>query len=339
MATVPQPQKPASADVSTELRTMSADIGNLRVGQAPQGIKPPSSPLPQPASPAGPALPPVSVQQPPANPAPVMPPAITIPPSSGTGSIKKVIFLVLGVMILAVIGYSLVMLMGSGTEPVAVETETPTPSATPTATLVGKNLRSFFGTSDSAVDVSTGANAIQDLENKLITVRPAAKLATPVSITSDGTAMNAATLLNAFIGPVPTALTQSLGTDWLFAVYGQTEAFDTAGTLSELTTPGAKRIVIVEITDVSAAQQALRIWEGTGLASSSGAFLGYDTSKKIVPGFNDGTFRTIPVRYWNFPYADTSVDYAIVAASNNTNYLVVSASRESMFFAIDRLTQ
>jgi hypothetical protein len=63
------------------------------------------------------------------------------------------------------------------------------------------------------------------------------------------------------------------------------------------------------------------------------------SSKAIVPTFSSGTYRATQVRYRNFPYADRSIDFANVHASNGKDYLVLSGSREAMFFAIDQLMQ
>ena len=39
------------------------------------------------------------------------------------------------------------------------------------------------------------------------------------------------------------------------------------------------------------------------------------------------------------PLCRPGIDYAIVTASNNKNYLVLAGSREAAFFAIDQLMQ
>jgi hypothetical protein len=85
--------------------------------------------------------------------------------------------------------------------------------------------------------------------------------------------------------------------------------------------------------------QRVRAWEGAGLAQSAVGPFKADTAKALVPGFADGSHQGVPVRYWNFPAADISIDWAVVPASNGTNYLVISGSRQSAFFAIDRLLQ
>jgi hypothetical protein len=137
----------------------------------------------------------------------------------------------------------------------------------------------------------------------------------------------------------PTTLTSTLGSDFLALAYGQSEQFSDVGVRTDLVTPVPKVVFIFEITNASSTNQAMRAWESATLPTASAALFGYDAAKRLVAGFSEGIYRTIPVRYLNFPYADKSVDYAIVTASNNKNYLVISSSRESIFFVIDQLVQ
>lgn len=83
----------------------------------------------------------------------------------------------------------------------------------------------------------------------------------------------------------------------------------------------------------------MQAWEGSGFATAFAKLFQYNTAKQLIAGFSSGTYRQIPVRYQNFSYADQSLDYGIVTASNNKNYLVITSSRESLFFVIDQLMQ
>ena len=56
-----------------------------------------------------------------------------------------------------------------------------------------------------------------------------------------------------------------------------------------------------------------------------------------VKEFLDTNYNGVSIRYKNFPYADKSVDYAIVTALNGKNYLVITGSREAMYGSIDKL--
>jgi hypothetical protein len=264
------------------------------------------------------------------------PPVIMAPPSSGTGGMRKLIYVVLGLIILGGIAYSLVSLMtGSDTAPIA--SDTPSPSSEPTLTLGGKSLRSYVGADAETINITNASTAVDDFRNGIITSQPTAKLATVIAVSMAGSPLSAGTFLGYTTRSIPPSLVSVFGTDWALLSFGQTEVFDAAGVKSESQTVLPKIVVIVEVNDASGARQAMQTWETAGLASASEPLFGNDVTKKIVPGFTEGVYKTIPVRYWNFPYADSSVDYAIVTASNNKNYLILSASRESMFFAIDQL--
>lgn len=249
---------------------------------------------------------------------------------------RKGLYAALAVIILAVIGYSLSGLLGgSSSQPVG--TATPSTSTSPTTSLGGKTLRSYLGTPTLSIAISSDAAAADDFRNGIITAQPTAKQAQILSLTSAGSTYTSTSFLAHVIGAIPPALTSVLGSDWAVLAYGQSETYDTVGAKTEAQTARPRTVFIAEITDASAGNQAMQQWEGTGLASSSEKLLQTSTAKKLVSSFSEGVYRTIPVRYWNFPYADSSVDYAIVTASNNKNYLIISASRESIFFIIDQL--
>jgi hypothetical protein len=73
------------------------------------------------------------------------------------------------------------------------------------------------------------------------------------------------------------------------------------------------------------------------MSSTNAELFGYDIAKQAAASFASGTYRQVPLRYKNFPGPDRSLDYGIVTASNNKNYLVLAGSREAMFYAIDQL--
>jgi len=313
---------------------MTADIGNLRVGQAPQGIKPPSATQSVQAPSAG-AVPPI---QPPA----ITPPSVVIaPPSdSGSGAIKKIVYGLVGVLILLGIGYSLISLMSGGSdEPTA--SATPSSSATPSAALevAGKTLRTYFPQAGATISLRDDDSAILDFQNALITSQPSAGQAVRLIIEAAWPDKSAYGFLSAMTDTAPVSLQEALGSDWTVLAYGQKEVFDANGMKLDTAGTTARVVLIAEVTNASGAGQAMTAWEGSALASSADMLLGYDFAKAIVNEFSAGTYRSLQVRYRNFPYADSSIDYAVITASNNKNYLILSASRESMFFVIDQLMQ
>lgn len=77
-------------------------------------------------------------------------------------------------------------------------------------------------------------------------------------------------------------------------------------------------------------------WETTGLASADLLFR-IRTDRQGTETFMEGTYKTARIRYLNFPFAHSSIDYAVVTASNGKRYLVMTTSRQSMFWTVDTL--
>lgn len=315
-------------DYSAELRTMSADIGNIKVGQAPAGIKQPTPTAPVPESPAA---------------APKIPsiPTIVVPAagSSGRGMSKKLIYGIVGAIALIGIIYAAVSMIGGGSAPQATASPSPSISISPAPTLGGKSLRSYFGNPGKSIDLQTATTGLNDLLNALVSVQPSMKQAVSLAINHQGSAATASVFFADAAMPMPTDLNASIGNDWALLAFGQSEAFDSTGIKTTDTNNGIRLVVVLELSDATKANQAMQAWENAGLASTSAALMQYDTTQRVVSDFSGGTYRQIPIRYWNFPYADRSIDYAIVTASNNKNYLVLAGSREAAFFAIDQLMQ
>ncbi len=313
---------------SAELRTMSADIGNIKVGQAPVGIKQPTPTAPVPGAP-------VVAPKTPGIPTIVIPEAGT----SGRGMSRKMIYGIIGAIALIGIAYALVSMIGSGSSPQVSASPSPLISGSPAPTLGGKNLRSYFGNPGKSIDLQTSTTGLNDLLNALVSVQPAMKQATSLAINHQGSAATALVFFADIAITVPADLSASIGSDWALLAYGQSEAFDSAGAKITATSSSVRLVVVLELSDATKANQAMQVWENAGLESAGAGLMQYDTTKRLVTSFGGGTYRQIPVRYWNFPYADRSIDYAIVTASNNKNYLVLAGSREAAFFAIDQLMQ
>lgn len=179
-----------------------------------------------------------------------------------------------------------------------------------------------------------------DLLNAIATSNPGSKQALRLGLTVAWPDASAFGLIDAMTGAGNfAALGQAMGTDWVVLSYGQQEQFDSNGSPIANATTSPRLIIITEIKDATAANQVMTSWESESLASAADILFSYDFTKAIVGDFSSGTYRQIPIRYWNFPYADRSIDYAIFTASNNKNYLVLAGSREAVFFAIDQLMQ
>ena len=315
----PPPPVPAapSQGYTSELRTMSADIGSIKVGQAPAGIKPPMS-----GAPAAPSMP---------------APSIAIPAASAGGILKKIGFGLLVVIALAIIWYVISAMTGGGTQEA---TPTPSPSTSAAASPTQKSLNSYFGNPGSSINLQNPTTATDDFVSALVSVQPSSKQTTVIPVQHVGSTATPQIFFTDILGSVPASLSATFGSDWLLAAYGQSEHFTTTGTIDTAnTTVGTRPVIVIALNDASTANQAMGAWEGSGLAAAFAKPFQYDASKRSGANFSSGVYRQIPVRYQNYPYADKSLDYAIVTASNNTNYLVLASSRESLFFVIDQLMQ
>jgi hypothetical protein len=301
---------------------MSADIGRISTGQPPAGIKP--APIPTPI----PVVPP---------PAPV-PPPISIPESTGGSGIgQKILY---GILVLGLLGalwwLASVFIGGQSSEP------TPTPTPTSSATLMPtvKSLSSYFQQATTGIELKGADAARTDFLNAFDTAQPATQQAIRLPVTGT-TATTMADFIQLTTGQMPDGVRSTLGQDWAALVYGQKEQFDQNGN-SITNSPGNRLILIGVVSDISAASQAMTAWESAtpvSLAQQLAQLFEVDATKSIVTGFSTGTYRNIPVHYWNFPYADRSIEWAVMTASNNKNYLLLAGSREAMFFAIDQLMQ
>lgn len=304
---------------SAELRTMSADIGNIKVGQSPSGIRQAT-----PSAPAAPALPtPAAPSAPVAAPRAPAAPAIVVPTTSG-GSSRKFIYLTVGAVVLIGITYALVSMIG-GSGSTSTPTPSPSESSTPAPTLGGKSLRSYFGDTKATIALPASASA-QEFADKILDIQPQGGLASPVTVTLDGTDRGAIGALRIVSKSIADGLNSIVGTDQIALLYGQKEHFTSTGTPDTSQPVSTAAIFIFELKDASAATQFI----GTIPTLSP---------KSSCTGLNSATYRQIAIQYRNCPFADSSEDYAVVLAGNQKNYLIISESRESMFFAIDQLMQ
>jgi hypothetical protein len=299
---------------------MSADIGRISTGQNPTPVAPArSAPAHQPAAPIA-----------------VPPPAIVVPSNTSggaSGGLRKIVYVVGGLVIIGLV-YAIVSLISKDSTTVVQISPTPSPSASPTPAT--KSLSSYFRQTGASVELKADGTPATDFANAVSTSQISLQQASRLSISGPFSSS-----LSEFLGAlaVPTAsLNQTLASDWAVLVYGQKEQFDASGKALASTTPQARIALISEVRDVSAANQAMLGME-KDLAVSAAKPFGYDVSKALVPEFSSGTYRQIPIRYRNFPYADRSIDYGIILASNGKNYLIIANSRESIFFAIDQLMQ
>ncbi len=63
----------------------------------------------------------------------------------------------------------------------------------------------------------------------------------------------------------------------------------------------------------------------------------FDKTKAASTVFSDNTYNGTAVRYINFPDANSTIDYAIIQATNSESYLVVVNSKEHIYSIINKL--
>ncbi len=266
----PKPQPPAPSAPSpkpsytSEMRTMSADIGNIKVGQAPAGIKPTP---PSPKASEGQA------------PIPA-PSAIVIPSSSSGGGAKKLIYGVLVVALVGIVIYGIASLMGGNGEQQATASPSPSASATP----VGKMLSSYFGVSQSTINLTkaTGTENLADFQSKLNAMQITAQQASVLALQHAGIASSFSTFMSDIGNTLPQDLDSAITNDWTALSYGQSQQ-------------SARLILVAEINNASQANQALQIWESSGMASANSKLFKYDVTKQAA-AFANGTYRQISLR-------------------------------------------
>lgn len=309
---------------------MSADIGNLQVGRPPQAAAMPAAP---------PAPTPIAPQ------APQTAAQIVAPPPSGSSSstgrkvlIGAIVLLVIGV--LAAVAFS--FLGGSGEPaptPSVAASASPTP--TPSATLISRSgANSFFSGQSSTVTLGAEGAEQTDFINAVSVAQPPAGQVVKLDVRDIDSPMTGKEFFSLMYGTsAPAAVSGNIGDDWSSLVFGQTETADASGSMIITDTVSNRLILIFEVTDPAAVKEAMPAWEADSLATSSAPLFGYAMANQIVPSFSDGGYLEVPVRYWNFPYADRALDWAITEAPNGKTYLLLGGSKQSMFYAMDRMVK
>jgi hypothetical protein len=264
---------------------------------------------------------------------------IVIPPTSGGGTTgRKVLIGVIILLAIGVIAAIGVSLMGGGEE---TPQPTATPSPSPTATLIPRSsVTSLFTGTSSTVTLATEGSERDDFINGIAVSQPPAGQVVKLEVRGRDGALSASEFFTLMYGTdAPADVTRSIGEDWSSMVFGQTESAEADGTMMPSDTPSNRLLLVFEVTDATLVNQAMPAWEIDGLATSSAALFGFDMSKQLVSSFSDGRYLDVPVRYWNFPYADRALDWALALAPNGKNYLILGGSKQSMFYAMDRLVK
>ncbi len=334
----PAPAMPGVKEYQSSIRTMNEDISKLKQGQKPAGVAVPRKveqiiPAPQPMPPkqAMPSQqfkdlpkPPSSLKQEPSS-------QIYVPESGkkpGVGS--NMLFIGIAVVALLAGGLYWFFVLRTPAPEVAQVTPTPTaiPSATPTPDL--NSILSGVNTENVVVkDPATDLNVV--IKTLAINGGEFKNL----NITSESKGQIVLGLLD-FLSNPSQQLMDNMGADHRVLLYGQKEIFDTKGQLKTSAVLEKRIVFINEVKDAATAFQLNKSWEAS-MNENLKTIFQFDPRKQQNKEFSENSYRGVNVRYKNFKYADRSIDYAIVPASNGKSYLVITSSRESMYATIDKL--
>ncbi|GEM_PF-2752576 len=353
-------------EYQSSIRTMSEDISKLKLGQKPMGVDVPrkveQTPVvkpvvPQPTNPSqqfkipnvnlgeaqktGPLAQTKDIKLPGTQKVEPTKPQIYVPPAGGDqrGLNRNMLFIGIGVVaIVAGFSYWFFVLRLPSPE-VAVETPTPlateTPAPTPTPTLDSI----FSGTPKQNIALTpkdTLAFFVGDIMGKVVVDPESFKEIQALDAQMSSVSYNFSELMTKLALNIPGELMSNFGTDSAMFVYGQKESFDSKGNLKVGTVAPNRVVIVAEIKDPSGVSQVASTWEAT-LSSDLNALFALGKTSKVQTGFLDNLYRGVSIRYRNFPYADMSIDYSFVPASNGKNYFVVTNSREAMYATIDKL--
>ena len=360
-------------EYQSSIRTMNEDISRLKQGQKPTGIDIPRKveqavPIPQPMPPkpimpsqqfkvpsvnlgdaqkTGPLAQSKDFSRPvPATPAPVPikpkiepKPQIYIPEGGQKGGNRNMLFVGIGVVAI-VAGFAYwFFILRSPAPTVVIESPTPTPKETlvptPTPTLTSI----FYGVQKQSISIrptNSLAFFVSDILGKVVVEPGSFKIIEATDAKIGSLSYGFTDLLAKLALKVPSELINNFRNDSAMFVYGQKESFDSKGNLKVGISAPNRIVIIAELKDPVSGSQAVTKWEAT-LSGDLKVLFALGKASKNQPGFSDSSYRSMNIRYRNFPYPDKTIDYAMVSASNGKTYLIVTDSRESIFATIDKL--
>lgn len=335
------PQPPAPQSAKSYIRTMEDDLEAAKKGLKPEPkpfeIKPPpalSKPSPTPPTPPKlPSLPEVKLG--PTEKAKTLELPKPIPPlpaPKGKFAISPK-FLVILVLILAAASAAIWFFAVRESKPKVVLTPTPTPIPTP------KSLSELI-TSESQITISSTENFLTALNNSLETISPSSGAFISLNIVDEnGLRYSIPQIFERLQIIPPSGILENLdASDWELAAYGQYEMYDQNGLLTFPESPKTKLGLIAKTANPESLRSTLNTWETT-MAGNLENLFDLDLRKKTSETFLDNVYSGTDIRYQNFPFADSTVDFAIVFLPRfNAYYFVLTSSRESIYSAIDLLS-
>lgn len=214
----------------------------------------------------------------------------------------------------------------------------PVQTATPTPTPVPKTLSELIPSS-SQITIPSAGNFLTNLNNELKTSASTIGRWTILNlINENGNSYSVNQIFEKLNISPPSGLLENLDQgEWAIVAYGQQEAFDSKGLLSFNSEPEQKIGLIAKIINPGFLRSALNNWEITMNEDLKNLFA-IDPKKSTSQTFLDNVYAGTDIRYRNFSYADKAIDYGIVNLPQfNSDYFILTNSRESMYSAIDLL--
>ena len=337
----PLPPPPPSA--KSFVRTMTEDLEAAKKGiksePKPFEIKPPPA-IPKPAPTAPPLKMPPSpqIKLGPAEKTkplelPKTGPLAPSPPAAGKFALSPKKLIVILIVIAAIFAGAWFFLTREPEE-TAVFTPTLAPTPSPTAKTLSELVPSanpiiISSTQNFLTALTNGINPLTLSAGGFIHLNLIDENSNPYSLNQ---------IFEKLAVAAPTGLLENLDSnEWVIAAYGQKESFDSKGLLTFNETAKPKIVLIAKVFDLILLRSALNSWEIT-MAADLEKLFSLDLKKATSEIFLDNIYGRTDVRYRNFPFADKTIDYALVnLAKFNTDYFILAGSREGIYSAIDLL--
>ena len=364
---------PSVQEYKSSIRTMNEDIASIKSGQKPFGVdiprkvtqempKPPLSVVPKPVitPPSGPrpsivglgkaertgplpstAIPKESTGLPKP---PEIQPSVIMPSEKRRFGTTIIFLLIAGIFVAG--GFSYWYLVLRVSEPKVIISPAPEPTQTPAPTPVIKSLKDIFGKDRgfefSLFDIGLSKNVSGDFKVFVNTLNvPNGGLLGVGIIQKVEDMLLPLSWLEMFdmnLTFYPSGLKNKV-VDSAMLVYGQSEAFKKDGTINFNAKNIKKTAFVARVADTASVDTMMRDWEST-MSPDLADYLLIDDSliDERDINFMDNVYRGVAIRYKNFPFPDTTVDYAVFKAMGQ-NYLLMAGSREAMYAIIDVLLE
>ncbi len=361
-------------EYQSSIRTMNEDISKIKQGQKPMSVYVPrkiEQVVPTPTPPVGPPKPPPvsgpsqqfkvpavnlgeaqktgpmtpskEIPKPPVPPKQeIAKPQIYIPQDVPKSGNRNTLFISLAVLaVLAGLLYWFFVLRSPAPE-VVIESPTPTPTETPTPTPTPTLASIFSGIQKQEISIKPKnplASFVLDIMNGKFTVDSGTfKFIEAFDLEKSSVSYSFDGLITKLGVKVPVGIINNLDEDSKFFIYGQKEAFDANGIAKAQSLTTNRILLIAEIKSPNKleTEQALVQWE-TSMGNDFKELFSLGKTNKNQTGFLSNQYKGVNIKYWNFPYPDKAIDYAVVVASNNKSYLVIANSREAIYATVDKL--